>query len=66
VILLIVVLLSAIAVADLEIFRGGLTKTPAQLQLKTEKKVITSSLNHFSHTETSLAYTIAPKPTHCP
>ena len=38
-----------IAVADLEIFRGGFsfTKTPAKLEVKTKKKVITSFLSHF-------------------
>ena len=58
------------SVADLEILRGGFSlrkkKVPAQHELKSkkkEKKVITNSLSHISHTETSLVTSTTPKTT---
>ena len=41
--------------ADLDILKGlpAMEILPALLELKTKKKVITSSFNHFSHTGTS-------------
>jgi len=55
-----------LVVVDLEIFRGGfsITKTPAKLEVKTKKKVITSFLSHFLLAASSLPFSTAPKPTH--
>ena len=62
--------LTYIAVADLEIFRGGFrfTKTPAKLEVKTKKKnkkkVFTSFLDYLFPAAVSLPSSTAPKLTH--
>jgi len=57
-----------IAVADLEIFRGGFsfTKMPAKLKVKTKKKkkVFTSFLSHLFLAAVSLPSSTALKLTH--
>ena len=55
---------SHIAVADLQIFRGGFsfTKTKAKLEVKTKKKH-NKLLNNFLLTAASLDFSTAPKPT---
>ena len=48
--------------------KGGLQldKNPSPAWVEDQKKVIISSLRHFSQAETSLASRTTPKPTHCP
>jgi len=54
-------------VADLKISRRGFSfdKNPNPASVENPKRVLTDSLNNFPHT-LNLAYTVAPKPTHCP
>ena len=56
----------AFSMADLEFLEGvsALPKTPAKLEVKTQKKVVTSSLSHFLLAAASLPFSTAPKPTH--